>query len=114
MHDYSVEIEKMYREWEKRKNADNDRKLLAAETAEKEVTFLKRALITCMKLENAEIQERLASRLASDFELDRPIKADRGDPFCIQVSAHSDLLFLEEIFRNRRSIDCEWRTSSEG
>ena len=39
-----------------------------------------------MKLENAEVQERLASRLASDFELDRPIKADRGDPFCIQVS----------------------------
>lgn len=73
MHDYSVEIEKMYREWEKRKNADNERKLLAAETAEKE-------------LENAEAQERLASRLASDFELDRPIKADRGDPFCIQKS----------------------------
>ena len=41
MHDYSVEIEKMYREWEKRKNADNDRKLLAAETAEKEVIFFK-------------------------------------------------------------------------
>lgn len=48
MHDYSVEIEKMYREWEKRKNADNDRKLLAAETAEKEVTYFfkrKRSLL---------------------------------------------------------------------
>ena len=39
MHDYSVEIEKMYREWDKRKSADNDRKILAAETAEKAVGY---------------------------------------------------------------------------
>ena len=39
MHDYSVEIEKMYREWDKRKSADNDRKILAAETAEKAVRY---------------------------------------------------------------------------
>lgn len=58
MHDYSVEIEKMYREWEKRKNADNERKLLAAETAEKEVTYFSKERAHYLH----EVGERRSSR----------------------------------------------------
>ena len=37
MHDWSVEIDKMEREWEKRENAHREKKLLEAELAEQKL-----------------------------------------------------------------------------
>ena len=31
------------------------------------------------------VQDRLATQINHDFELDQPISSDRGDPFALQV-----------------------------
>ena len=38
------------------------------------------------------VQERLATKINHDYELDQPIVADRGDPYALQVG-----LFLSRL-----------------
>lgn len=37
------------------------------------------------------VQERLATQINHDYELDQPIVADRGDPYALQVAFFLDL-----------------------
>ena len=37
------------------------------------------------------VQERLATQINHEYELDQPIVADRGDPYVLQVAFFLDL-----------------------
>ena len=50
--------------------------------------------------------ERLATKIKADFDLVGPIKADRGDPFSIQVHIqhiHSRVMYVKFALANGRT-----------
>ena len=93
MHDWSKEIDKMESEWAKRKNNQAEKHAMEvdkqrAKAGNNGLNWFK--LTVFIELDSTTVQDRLASKINHDFELDQPIPADRGDPYALQVSFDSN------------------------
>ena len=81
----------MESEWSKRKNNQVDKHAMEVDKQRaKAGEFLQQSqyLNNCiynLETDSNTVQERLASKIQHDYELDQPIVADRGDPYALQV-----------------------------
>ena len=93
MHDWSKEIDKMESEWAKRKNNQAEKHAMEVDKQRAKAGLGNLFLVDInpiLELDSTTVQDRLASKINHDFELDQPIPSDRGDPYALQVSFESN------------------------